>query len=435
MSKNELVRFGNVLLYVGNDFLKWAAFTARFSRSPLPPLELWVKEFCNEQDTKQCCNEQDTKKCCNEQDTKQCCNGQESKQCQGPRSEKEIAFLDRIVSDYGDNSVMEEAPVCFTVESISILTGLLLTDPRQGWSPMERSSRRQKMVPCNGLLTDGWSAYHDQYDDLYATIKEQNPTWSTMQIRDTVCDAVRGSVPVDACTAIAITCNVRSLVAFFHNLRHERFAGLTRDHIVMEEITALRANFIELINTHYAPFKRKIDDAHDTFIDDPARIYRVCSFEDFTPFYTSTNMCVSINFAIPPRQSSFFQAEYNGSAHERENRHGDVPTYYETQYVWGELCAPLSVFREFKRHRALCNYDVHIKNDSPMLLSTPVFWRFTGPLGFFMLSSELRTEEKAHAEIRELYHHILFKLRVRYNGVDRLHDSFFFNEKEKNSQV
>ena len=334
------------------------------------------------------------------------------------------------VSKAGDNSIMEMQPVCFAVENISILAGLLLTDPRLGWSPQERSTRRQKMYPCKESTLDGWADYEQEYGRLYNEIQKNNPTWSTMAVRDAVCDQVRGLIPVNASTAIAVTCNVRSLAACFHNLRHERFAGLPRDHPVFNEITELRSNLIMMVTKHCAGFKRKFDDAHDTFVDDPTRVYRACSFVDFAPFHTRRNMCMKIDVSFNSERSAFFNEAYVGPAHERVNRHGDIPIVFETTRVSGELCAPLSVFREFKRHRGLINYDTHICNDGPLILETPVFWRFTGTLGCFMLSAELRTEDKAHADIRQLYADILRKLYKKVPWFHRMHDTFFFTDSQ-----
>lgn len=424
-----MIHYGNITCYTGSDFLLWAAFCAKFSRSRLAPMEMWDKEFAHLDKSPA---------------------PQPNAAAPEKTDKNTTAFLDRIVSDYGDSGVMEGVPVCFFVKNASILLTLLLTDPRHGWSPLERSTRRLKMEP---LTTHGihsaahfsaWTAYETTYDVAIDELRREHPMWTAMDIRDTACDTVRDTVPLDGCSPVAITCNVRSLCNFFHNLRRERFVGLIADHPVFEELEHLRADIAQMVLSRYAPFSRKFDTHHDSFIEDSATAYVFSTFDDNLEFIHGLHRCLTLSVAKHGKRSNAFPTPttlYDGGEHpfdnaignplcHRENRHGDIPIFYETMHVHGEIYSTVSILREFKRHRTMRCYDVHINTspDKVPLLGTHAFWRFTGTLGALMGLIELRTESKAHADIRALARSILAKLSAKYPGYGLLHNSFFFNE-------
>lgn len=406
-----MIAYGNLTCYTGSNFLVWAAFAARFSRSPLPPLDLWNKEFAHLDSTT--------------------CK-------QAPPDEKTTSFLDRIVSDYGDSGVMEGVPVCFFIENVSITMSLLLTDPRHGWSPIERSTRRQlmkpvskKTVPRSASEYSAWDAYNDAYEITTAELRKQHASWSAMEIRDAACDAVRDAVPLDACSAIAITANVRSLCNLYHNLRPERFTNLDVEHAVFHEIEHLRADIAAMVLARYAPFSRKFDNNHDTFIEDPSAAYVFSAFIPVLENNSCKHQCMALSVTQHKWHSLLLPttcAEKNVVYH-RENRHGDIPTLYHNVNLLGELYSTVSVLREFKRHRTIACYDIHIdKGKGHPTLGNRAFWRFTCSLGDFMRMTELRTEEKAHVDIQALVRDILKKLSSKYDNFAALHDHFFFTE-------
>lgn len=383
--------YNNITLYTGNDFTKWAAFTARFSRSPLPPLELWKKEF----ESSTIISESTAV------------------------STKTKEFLDRVVSDYGDNSVMEMTPICFFVEKISILLGVVFTDPAFGWSPMERSTRRQKMVPPS-KTTPEWEAYLANYDKTYNTLKEKNTNSTT--IRDDTCDAVRDGVPLDAHTVIGITCNVRSFVNFYHDLNWYKFASFGDNHPVYDEIENIKKNLKAMFLDNYDPFRRKIDIDHDTSIR-----YEGIQRTTFRNFAGKPHTCLSLAVAAPefttssPAPMGSFQTKFG-----RKNRHGALPPYFNSILIQGNVLSTFSIYREFKRHRTITCFDVCVDSDGAFVLGLRTFWRFTASLGHLMQMMELRTEEKSHPDIRALCESILVKLKEKLEGFETLKETFFF---------
>ncbi len=385
--------YENVTLYTGNNVVKWATFTARFSRTIFPPLKLWEKEF-----------------------------DPENKEVELTKpTARENAFLNKHVVEYGDNSVMEMAPVMFYIENISILLGILLTDLRYGWSPMERSTRRQKMNPpatrfkMDKSSEDSWKAYSDAYDEKFAFIQKENPSWEKEDIRDATCDEIRHLVPLDAHTVIGITCNARSFIQMFHNLKHHCFINLPEDHAVFAEMDALRGNLERMFVENYAPFMRKIDPDHDTSIfDDHASIM----FSEMKIFI-KTHACVSLTLLgdFNPLPSCNVL---------RKNRHCVTPVLMHTLFVSGEIYSSVSIYREFKRHRTCVCYDVHFVETSALTLGTPAMWKFTTSLGHLMEMMELRTEYKTHVDYQMLCESILGQMKSKGVDLEELHKVFHF---------
>lgn len=438
-----LQTYGNLILYTGNDPIFWAAFTARFSRSPLSAYELWDAEFSDYNGGEVFMN-----KVSSEAST----NKTESRVSQKTKTEK---FLDKIVSEYGDNSVMEMAWVPFLAQNTSILLSMLLTDPRFGWSPMERSTRRMKMYPVESTesLKQSWSNYNAVYEEEFERTKKEHPSWSTMAARDDTCDRIRHLVPLDAATLIGFTGNARSFAALYHNLVADRFNGVSHDHPIFAEMERLKKNMADMFIAHYAPFARKIDTAHDTYVHDTARVITLTSFECITPFYRESHVCTSLNLLEFPNNDSFFVQEYacdplaNVSS-ERINRHGVVPALFSTISVSMKIYSTVSIYREFKRHRMLDCMNLFIEDahahtqganaadvdNSPreieLNLGTRAYWRATGTLEGLMRMIELRTEEKAHIDYRTLCDSILRRLKRSYANFAALEHVFHFTLNE-----
>lgn len=385
--------YGNVTLYIGSDFMRWAAFTARFSRSTLPPLDLWIKEFAK---------------------------GEVA--VHRSTDEGEEAFLDRVVVEYGDSSVMEMAPVCFYVKRISILLSLLLTDPRYGWSPMERSTRRQKMIQPTLSETNGWTVYTKAYDAMLIQKKAEHPEWSVMQIRDETCDAIRHLVPLDAFTVMGFTCNARSFLALYHDLKHRKFCGLSASHPVMEEMDCLKNDLHALFSANYQAFARKLEDAYDTSIDD---INACILFEPLKCNREECHRCIDLRIHTV---HTHYLSAYPPVAKDRKTRHGAVPILFDAISVCGEIYSNVAIHREFKRHRLITCYSVICDTTEELTLNARMNWMFTTTLGHLMQMLELRTEYKAHADFRLLCDSILNKMKDFGVSMDGLHRTFHFVE-------
>lgn len=417
--------YDNLILYTGKNPIVWAAFTARFSRFSGTAFELWDTEFAP-------FNVLPDEK-------------REYTPAESTKIKKKEKLLDDCVSKYGDASVMETAWVAFFVQNISMLLSMLLTDPRFGWSPLERSTRRMKMYPVQSSdsLTKAWRVYNETYEKELALTKAAHPEWSLMEARDDTCDRIRHLVPLDAATLIGFTGNARAFATLYHNLTSERFTNFPEKHFIFSEIETLKRSMAAMFFAHYAPFARKLDSSHDTYVHDDARTITLTSFKSIIPFYHKSHVCTSINLLeFPSNNDSFFPdsglIKQKNRKTDRHNRHGIVPAHFSNINITLKIYSNIAIYREFKRHRLLDCTELFIeKKKSSLLLATRAYWRATGTLEGLMRLIELRTETKAHQDFRSLCASILQRLQGVYADFDALSHVFHFTfnkgEKKKKS--
>lgn len=203
-------------------------------------------------------------------------------------------FYERVLNDYGDDSVAELAGVHLACEDVSILATKVIEDSRVGLSPLEKSTR---YVLFNQKVDDEYRVYKDLeimnsrhadlyletvnylfdtysrlYDPLTKYVKEKVPAEEGVSdrayassIKANVCDNLRGLLPSASLTNLGLYGNGRAfeyllIKMYAHPLTEMR----TLSSMMHEELNKVIPSFLRRANDQKGKeYQRYLTDARN----------------------------------------------------------------------------------------------------------------------------------------------------------------------------
>ena len=204
------------------------AIFAAYSRSPLTAREILIKKFLGDEEFIRLAGEM-----------KQVIEGAKT-QFQLVDPEKAEAFYNRVLVQYGDDSVAELGGTHMAIENVSNVVVKLIEDRRIGVNPLEKSSRYvqfnekgndgnyryyrgEKVIKSTlgKLYVETMNALFDTYSELIEPLKlhfsqkfpqneGQSNTAYNAALRAQACDVVRYLLPMGALTNVGIVANGRA---------------------------------------------------------------------------------------------------------------------------------------------------------------------------------------------------------------------------------
>ncbi len=187
-------------------------------------------------------------------------------------------FYDRVLNDYGDDSVAELAGVHLACEDVSILASKVIEDSRVGLSPLEKSTR---YVLFNQKVDDEYRVYKDPdimnsrhadlyletvnylfdtytrlYDPLTKYVKERAPVDEGVSdrayassIKAKVCDNLRGLLPSSSLTNLGLYGNGRAFEYLLIKMyAHPLMEMKTLSSMMHEELNKVIPSFLRRVN-------------------------------------------------------------------------------------------------------------------------------------------------------------------------------------------
>lgn len=370
------------------EVLKGALFS-RYSRSPLPLRDLFLKEYLNNTDINVLEYVESLKKSSDQ--TKNLVN-----------SEKANKFYSKWLAMYGDDSIAELAGIHIAIENISVLATKSIEDRRIGISPLEKSTRYVRFDDKE----DGHYRYfrdpeiiNSPYGSLYiSTLDQMFNTYSQLMepmsqyfrqkfpkaddisdsayeasIRAKACDTLRGLLPAATLTNMGIFANGRALeylLTKMYSSQLDEVKSLARQ--MHEESKKFIPNFVERLENengeNYISYLKNVDKStwevsNQMRVKNPVplnqRSVRLLDFDK-----DAENKIVAsilFPFAEMPYES-IFQQTYKMSEKEklniindfiegRKGRWHKVGRAFEEIYYSFEVVSDMGAYKDLQRHR------------------------------------------------------------------------------------
>lgn len=306
-------------------------------------------------------------------------------------------FYEKVLVQYGDDSVAELGGAHIALENISNLATKFIEDRRIGISPLEKSSRYvyfnektngeykfykddfimnsrfadEYINACN-VLFDTYSSLMEPmkkyYEERFPSDENVSSRAYNSTIKAKVCDSLRGLLPASTLTNVGLFGNGR---AFEYLITHMRASGL-------EEINNLGRQMYEELNKVFPVFiKRSFSKYGDQAVD----YYNSVSVPDYirssehiTSSYAKLvqydddgvdRVVSSILFSSTGLSTAEIQDKINDMGKEQKiqiiqkyvgdrtnRRHRPGRAFENTNYLF-EVCANFGAYRDLHRHRML----------------------------------------------------------------------------------
>ncbi len=219
---------GNVYGFRNVPQVVMGAIFAAYSRSPLSAREILIKKFLGDQEFMRLSGEID-------QFLK---SVEESRPIVDPKKAED--FYDRVLVQYGDDSVAELATTHMAIENVSQLVVKLIEDRRIGLNPLEKSTRyvqfnekdnmnqykyvRDEVImksPLEATYVEAMDLLFDTYSELLEPMKEyfkkkfpqaegQTDGAYNAAVRAQACDVLRYLLPMGTLTNMGVVGNGRA---------------------------------------------------------------------------------------------------------------------------------------------------------------------------------------------------------------------------------
>ena len=243
------------------------AIFAAYSRSALSAREILVKKFIGDAEFKKMAGDFSTL-------------AETQNQTSLVSSEKAEAFYDRVLVQYGDDSVAELATTHLAIEQVSNVLVKLIEDRRIGINPLEKSSRyvqynnRDELGRYNYYRNEKWiksklgqiyvhtmDGLFDLYSELIEPMKAhmakkyppkvgQSETAYAAALRAQACDVLRYLLPMGTLTNVGLVGNGRSFEYLITCLKATPFLEAhTVADLMLKELSHLLPAFVRRIET------------------------------------------------------------------------------------------------------------------------------------------------------------------------------------------
>ncbi len=244
------------------------AIFAAYSRSPFTAREILVKKFLGDEEFQRLSGELAQSL------------GQEEKNKPLIDPEKAESFYDRVLVQYGDDSVAELGGTHMAIENVSNVVVKLIEDRRIGLNPLEKSTRYVQFnekneldnykyyrkdalmaSPLGNVYTEAmdllFSTYSELLEPLKAHLSERFPqkegqsdTAYAAALRAQACDVLRYLLPMGTQTNMGVVGNGRAYEYLIQCLLASPFSE-AHDiaHKLLEELRAILPSFVRRVET------------------------------------------------------------------------------------------------------------------------------------------------------------------------------------------
>lgn len=309
------------------------------------------------------------------------------------RAEK---FYERVLIQYGDDSVAELGGAHIALENISNLATKFIEDRRIGLSPLEKSSRyvyfnekvngeyrfyRDKFIisskyaddyinACN-LLFDAYSSLMDPMRKYYeekfpkdgsATDRAYNST-----IKAKVCDSLRGLLPASALTNVGLFGNARAYEYLITKMRASNLGEISAlGKSAYEELNKIFPVFLKRAYAKYGDmsvdyFKSMKPPAVEGADAENTSIVRLADCDEDAVdkvvaaiVYANSGLrmqtCIEKARGMGEAEKREIIRNYIGDRQNRRHRPGRA---FENAYYLFDVCTNFGAYRDLHRHRIL----------------------------------------------------------------------------------
>ncbi|ANH78549.1 FAD-dependent thymidylate synthase [Candidatus Chlamydia sanziniae] len=366
------------------EVVKGALFS-KYSRSLLGLRSLLLKEFIEHEESSSCFNE-----------TTDCVLG----------VQKAADFYQRILDNFGDDSVGELGGAHLAMENVSILAAKVLEDARIGGSPLEKSTRYvyfdQKvrgeylyyrdpilmtsafkdvfLGTCNFLFetySDLIPQVRTHFEKLYPRDSEISESAYAKSLRAKVLDCIRGILPAATLTNLGFFANGRFWQNLIHKLQAHNLSELRllgeqsltelmkiipsflsraephhHHHQAMLQYRQTLQKQMKSVAKHFALEKETSQTCSSVRLiyGDPEGIYKIAAAFLFP--YSQRSFSDLIITCKQMSQEDLFQV-LDSSVAARENRRHKSPRGLECVEFGFDIMADFGIYRDLQRHRTL----------------------------------------------------------------------------------
>ncbi len=306
-------------------------------------------------------------------------------------------FYERVLIQYGDDSVAELGGAHLALENISNLATKFIEDRRIGISPLEKSSRyvyfnekvdgkykfyRDDLI-LNSRLGDEYESACNLLFDTYTKLMEPMSAYFDEKfpkdenvsdrahksiIKAKVCDSLRGLLPASTLTNVGLFGNGRAFEYLITKMRASNLGEINdlgkQMHDELNKVfpVFIKRSFskygdqaVEYCNSvrfpAYAPSSEAIDSSYVKLVEfDQNGVDKIVSsilFAATGKSYDEALECVS---RMSDAEKRDVIANYVGNRKNRRHRPGRA--FENTQYLF-EMCANFGAYRDLHRHRIL----------------------------------------------------------------------------------
>jgi thymidylate synthase ThyX len=382
---------GNVYGFKNVPQVVMGAIFAAYSRSPLSAREILVKKFLGDEEFLRLSGEID----------RFLQTVETAKPMVDPA--KAESFYDRVLVQYGDDSVAELATTHMAIENVSNVVVKLIEDRRIGLNPLEKSTRyvqfnekdnmnhykyvRDEVLmqsPLGEIYTQAMDALFDTYTELLEPLKahfqakfpqkdDQSDTAYAAAIRAQACDVLRYLLPMGTLTNMGVVGNGRAYEYLIQCLEASPFPEA---HDIatklLKELREVLPAFVRRIETERG--KESIQYLRDramyekllpqpTFFDEPNHTYgvRLVDWEKDAEtqvaaallFESSEYPLDEIQAALAQKTKQEVRGIIRGAYAFRGHRtHKPSRAFEHSTYTFDIVC-DIGAYRDLQRHRVL----------------------------------------------------------------------------------
>jgi len=332
-------------------------------------------------------------------------------------------FYDRVLYNYGDDSIAELGGAHLAIENISMLAAKAIEDCRIGGSPLEKSTRYAYFDQKVGgeylfhreavLMTSAWRPLYiatcnmlfDTYSKLHASLMDfmsekypRDPEIAkgayAAAIRAKVLDCVRGLLPASALTNMGLFGNGRFFEGMLHKLQCENLAELNDiGKAAYEELSKVIPSFVRRAEpchkTHrsYSEFQESMrediqvmssqvlleeEEVHEPYVRlvscDPEAVIKIAAallYKDSDKSFEEL-----LEYCRELDQEEIARI-LDSAVSARQQRRHKSPRALENALFTFEFLADFGAYRDFQRHRMLtqerqlltCNHGYYIPEE------------------------------------------------------------------------
>ncbi len=352
-----------------------------------------------------------------------------SSQAQILQIKKAQHFYDRILDNYGDDSIGELGGAHIAFESVSMLAAKVIEDARIGGSPLEKSTRYiyfdQKVRGEYQFYREPiimTSAYRDLYlnlcNKLFETYKDIIPYLTEQMeekfpraedvpkrvhnaaIRAKVLDCLRGLLPASTLTNMGVFANGRFFETLIQKLGSEDLTEMRElGESSHQELSKVIPSFIRrsekdhhhniAFNSYHRDTKNNLKNLCNTYASNLSSKYsgplvKLVDFDKNSPqkvvssllFANSNAMLSDIKNHVNNLSNEEISSIIKSTTGFRGNRRHKAPRAFEHAFFTFEIVSDFGVYRDLQRHRMLtqerqvltCDHGYYIPKE---LLGTP----------------------------------------------------------------
>lgn len=316
-------------------------------------------------------------------------------------SERANQFFERVLANYGDDSVAELAFAHVAIEGVSNLAVKEIEDSRIGLSPLEKSTRYVRFDRLNNGVYPYYvpkelvhnQTYHqaclrlfETYADLFPKVlevvrqrfpkNEDEPDQAYKSAtRARTLDLLRGLLPASTLTNVGFAGNARAFEYLYIKLKASSLSECSDIATqILNELRKVMPAFVKRADTSYGAQYISYFESLNSFISQESRItcdapsnvqhradvslleydpeaenmtyvmslypWQSCSFEALKDALTDVD---------PTRLESFFSSIGNF----RSNRRHKLPRSFEYPYYVFEITSNFGAYRDLQRHRMM----------------------------------------------------------------------------------